>query len=80
MMKLIEITKNGKIIETGLGNHGITNPVNINFVIDEEDYKKLENITKEYKWTIYDALSMFCEYSEQLIPEMEYSEEFHENI
>lgn len=73
-MKLIEVTKNGQQILSGLsiGDHGINNPVEIKFVIDESDYQKMEYATSYYKWDIYDAIDMFFKHAEDIVGEMEY--------
>lgn len=71
-MKLLEIRENEKIIHTSNGwDDDITSPVTIEFTIDKKTLEKLEQVTGHYKWSIYDALSMFCRYSEELVTEME---------
>ncbi len=79
-MKLMEITKNGERLSTVHGiDDDLTTPVKIEFVIDEKNYNKLERATDYYKWSIYDALSIFCEFADRFIGEVELNfEEFRD--
>lgn len=72
-MKLMEITKNGERLSIVHGrDEEMTNPIKIEFVIDEKIYNKLEQITDYYKWSMYDALSILCEFSDRFIEEVEF--------
>lgn len=71
-MKLLEVRENENVILSSNGwDDDMTSPITIEFTIDKTDFKKLDQITGHYKWSIYDALSMFCKYSEDLVTEME---------
>lgn len=72
MMKLFEVSKNGKTLLCGHGeDEDLKTPIKIEFIIDERVYKKLVEATKERKWNIYDALCMMCEYCDDFIGEMD---------
>ena len=71
-MKLIEVKKNKKTLLVGSGiQEDIKTPIEITFTIDQDNYISLDSVAKEYKWSIYEALSCFCEYAPRLIPELE---------
>lgn len=71
MKKLIEVKKNKNPILVGTGNEEIKTPIEITFTIDEKEYLTLTNVLNEYKWNIYDALTIFCEYANDIIPNFE---------
>lgn len=72
-MKLLEISKKGKtiLVGEGIGKSEIKTPIEIKFIVDETDYQKLNQATNYYKWSMHEALTMLCKYSEEFIAEME---------
>lgn len=71
MMKLIEVTKDGKKLLIGEGRVDITKPVEIKFIVDESDFNKLNDISEYYKWSLYEVLKTFCEDAEIYVSDME---------
>lgn len=79
----MEVKENEKKIICVDGyDNDITSPITIEFTIDKKDYEKLEKTTDYYKWSIYDALSMLCKYSDEFIAEIELDidHKFHNKI
>lgn len=71
MKKTFEIMQNEQQIFVGVSNEEFTSPIEIRFVIEKDTFDKLEKATKHYKWSIYEALTYFCEHADDIVGTME---------
>ena len=79
MTEVLTITKNGVLQEATKRSPAIKDPIEIKFVVEEKDFIALKNATDYYKWSIYDALSMFCEFADILVSTMDFDDRFRSN-
>jgi hypothetical protein len=75
-MEVLTVTKNGELKKQICHSPPIEQPVEIKFVIEEKDYITFMNAIDYYKWSAYDALSMFCGFADILISTMDTDDRF----